>query len=505
MTNLTELFINVEPKQSDRCYPFFDMTHRNCMAIFSQVCWMIQLSPQLDKLTVKSLPTRGALEVSFLVGIIAGMSTLKALDVGIFLSTISDSTEWFRIWADFTQRAPSSLQKLAFYLDYMGSLAGDEADGIFGGTEVMAESPQRQDVLPALTELGLLVPSFHDSTIPVNDIRKVLERCPNLDKISVHHLNVWTDESALADVLPDCCPQLRRITHDAYLSERSARSLNALMMTLPQGQLKELEYKSYSGDLNIIGSTKLAILRHSSSLQRIVFESCGVSQSRSIGLVLSECIGLEELELCPNNGFWASCTYLEDAVAAMPWACTNIRHLSIAIARTALPGDPVYKTSGQEPFYNRSEPTALSEEESAQFTLLERLFQQIGSLAELRRLNLRSFITIGVRRMVEGQDYLKNTFPGMMSLGDVETGRRGFLDLLGGLRKLQEICGSVYASTPEGRATVGWAEARWMHDNWSDLRVAEYYFKDEEPEEHFQWLRDQRQRWKLELFGLPPS
>ncbi|KAF9134116.1 hypothetical protein BG015_003457 [Linnemannia schmuckeri] len=67
----------------------------------------------------------------------------------------------------------------------------------------------------------------------------------------------------------------------------------------------------------------------------------------------------------------------------------------LAIARTSLPEDHAYKSSEQEPFYKRSEPVALSKEEAVQFALLERLYQQTGSLTELKRLNLRSLITNG--------------------------------------------------------------------------------------------------------------
>lgn len=105
---------------------------------------MIQLNPHLDKLTVKSLPTRSAQEALFLAGPIAGMVDIEGADVGIFLGTISDPTEWFRIRADFMQRTPSSLQKLVFSVEYMVSLTEDEVDGVFGGTKLMAELPQRQ-------------------------------------------------------------------------------------------------------------------------------------------------------------------------------------------------------------------------------------------------------------------------------------------------------------------------------------------------------------------------
>ncbi|KAF9295296.1 hypothetical protein BGZ88_002384 [Linnemannia elongata] len=422
MSQLKELSIDVAPEEDDRDFSFFHLTVQNCATIFSQVCWNLQLSPLLVKLTVKLLPTKSAREVLFLAGIIARMSTLKALDLEIFINDISDSTEWFRIWVDFLRRTPSSLQKFAFSVGYMATLEGDVGEGVFGGTELMVDPPERQDVLLGLTELELTGPSFSDNFIPANDIQEVLERCPNIDKITFNRLDYWVDEDALTRV-------------------------------------EEVECKNYCRELDINGPQP-AFFRHSSSLRRILFDNCGMSKGRYIGLVLAECVGLEELELCPKRVGQVSFMYLEDAVASMPWACSKLRHLSFAIARDAIPGDLGHRGSGQVPgCYQIPESEADLEKKTVQLALLERFYQQIGSLTELRRLNLRStLVTSGVGAMVEVQDYRHNLFPGLMSLADDETGRQGYLGLLGGLSKLRELRGSIRAAVEKGMETVGWAE-----------------------------------------------
>lgn len=500
MSQLKELSIDVAPEDDDQHSSIFHLTFQNFAAIFSQVCWMQQLSPRLVKLTVRWLPTKSAREVLFLAGIIARMPTLKALDLGILLNDISDSMEWFRIWADFLQRTPLSLQKFAFSVGYTATLTGDEDDGVFGGAELMVDPPERQDVLPALTELGLSGPFFADAIIPVNDIQEVLERCPNLNKIFFHRLDYWLDEDALVSVLPRCCPKLRRISHDTNFSPRND-FLHKLMATLPPGQVEEVECKRYCRELDNNGPQP-AFLRHSTSLRRIQFDNCRVSQSRSIGLVLTECVGLEELELCPERIGQGSFMYLEGAVATMPWACSKLRHLSFAVARDIIPGDLGYLRSGQAPGCNQTPaPMDVLEKKTVQFALLERLYQQIGSLTELRRLSLRSLVTFGVRAWVQDQDYRQNLFPGLMSLADDETGPRGYLGLLGGLSKLQELRGSIQAAVEQGMETVGWTKVRWICANWPDLRVGEFYGKGNEVGERFLWLRDQRERWKLDFYG----
>ncbi|KAK5814575.1 hypothetical protein F5H01DRAFT_26410 [Linnemannia elongata] len=510
MSQLKELSIDVAPEEDDRDFSFFHLTVQNCATIFSQVCWNLQLSPRLVKLTVKLLPTKSAREVQFLAGIIARMSTLKALDLEIFINDISDSTEWFRIWVDFLRRTPSSLQKFAFSVGYMATLEGDVGEGVFGGTELMVDPPERQDVLLGLTELELTGPSFSDNFIPANDIQEVLERCPNIDKITFNRLDYWVDEDALTRVLLRCCPKLRRITHDTNYSLSYSLTTNNflhnLMATLPPNQVEEVECKNYCRELDINGPQP-AFFRHSSSLRRILFDNCGMSKGQCIGLVLAECVGLEELELCPKRLGQVSFMYLEDAVASMPWACSKLRHLSFAIARDAIPRDLGHRGSGQVPdCYQIPESEVDLEKKTVQLALLERIYQQIGSLTELRRLNLRStLVTSGVGAMVEVQDYRHNLFPGLMSLADDETGRQGYLGLLGGLSKLQELRGSIQAAVEKGMETVGWPEVRWMHANWPDLLVGEFYDESDDVGEHFLWLRDQRQQWKLDLWAARPS
>lgn len=500
MSQLKELSIDVAPEDEDRHFSHFQLTFQNCTAMFSQVCWMQQLSPRLVKLTVGSLPTMSAREVLFLAEIIATMSTLKALDLGILLYDFSDSMEWFRIWADFLQRTPSSLQKFAFSVGYLPTLKGDEGDGVFGGTDLKADPLERQDALSELTELELTGPFCSDTIIPTNDIQEVLERCPNLEKISFNRLDYWLDEDALVSVLPRCCPKLRRITHDPNLSP-GIDFLHKLMAILPPNQVEEIECKRYYPELDVNGPQP-AFFRHSTSLRRILFDNCGVYQTRSIGLVLAECVGLEELELCPKTKGQVSFMYLEDAVATLPWACSKLRHLSFAIARDVIPGDFAHWKPRQVPGrYKTPVPMADLEQKTVQFALLERLYQQIGSLTELRRLNLRSLVSYGVRTRVEDQDYRQSLLPGLMSLADDETGRRGYLRLLGKLSKLQELRGSIQATVKEGIETVGWAEVRWIYANWPDLRVGEFYSKGDEVGEHFLWLRDQRERWKLDIYG----
>ena len=80
-----------------------------------------------------------------------------------------------------------------------------------------------------------------------------------------------------------------------------------------------------------------------------------------------------------------------------------------------------------------------------------------------------------------------------------DTGRLGYLSLLGGLTHLEKLRGSVCLTIPECRVTVGLSEAIWMNGNWSTLRVAGSFLKGDKTNNTFVWLAKQPKKAKLEL------
>lgn len=64
------------------------------------------------------------------------------------------------------------------------------------------------------------------------------------------------------------------------------------------------------------------------------------------------------------------------------------------------------------------------------------------------------------------------SFPGLLSLGDVETSRLGYLSYLSGLSKSRELRGHDQATTSETSKTFG-KEVEWMMEHWPQLKVVE--------------------------------
>ncbi|KAF9100173.1 hypothetical protein BGX23_004001 [Mortierella sp. AD031] len=184
---------------------------------------------------------------------------------------------------------------------------------------------------------------------------------------------------------------------------------------------------------------------------------------------------------------------LGDAVVARPWACTKIRHLEVAFGIAA--SSPLLRPS-DNPYYNRLPGCILSVEEQEQLGMLERLYRQIVILTQLSYLDLR-MLALNEQGFPTVTPCGQNIFPALLSLGDGETGRPGYLALWGRLTKLRVLRGSVNANTDEARVTMGWREARWMAAHWHELEVAEFSRKGEDPTEPLLWLQEQYKEHRL--------
>ncbi|KAF9100042.1 hypothetical protein BGX29_006831 [Mortierella sp. GBA35] len=166
MSNLTELYIDLDRATEQRRWGFIYHSRKYHLATFSQVCWMIQLSPHLVKLRMGHLELESVWQVWFLIGIIAGMAWLEALSFTISLDTSSSRPDWFTLWLAILQSTLPSLNQFCLDLGYnfSGSSSSDnDGDGVFGGKEMTMERPQRQETVPGLTELDM--PRLEDPTV----------------------------------------------------------------------------------------------------------------------------------------------------------------------------------------------------------------------------------------------------------------------------------------------------------------------------------------------------
>ncbi|KAG0206987.1 hypothetical protein BGX33_007071 [Mortierella sp. NVP41] len=161
-------------------------------------------------------------------------------------------------------------------------------------------------------------------------IKSVLEYYPNLQHLAIRdrYRGSLIDENELGNAFATCCHRLIGLCFDAKDMEMPSIPPSRIMVAMLEGQLEELEFMSYGNGLGI-EEMRMSLQRHSRSLRRITFSGCA--------LVIAECVALEELGLLPREEYGYSRGNPEDAIAAIPWACTNLRHLDLDVCRSPLP------------------------------------------------------------------------------------------------------------------------------------------------------------------------
>lgn len=475
--------------------------------MLTQVCWIMDLNPHLLDLSLSSIYLKDQRDICIFATSLFGLKKLQRCTL--------DFNRWTqlsvpgRLGSAVFFSCPPSLRTLRLLSsnedyedysrhprlseDYMHLPSGtpqpwEKSDEECGLTAL----PRRQEPLPQLTKLYLGYLGVDD--ILEEDFLTMLEHCPNLLELPMPTLPHVRKNEQLAQDIARCCPKLRVLTNEAYDRTLATQELTLrTFRALPPQQLRTFHY---IGDDNLViqGLDDVGGLfrRHSSTLQNIVLTGCESFRSKAIQVILVECQALEVLRVEWTSWGNNLTITLEDAIE-FPWASTRIRELKLA---TAIPDEPFHHLAdGVVPFYHRPPPTTLSVAETEQFALLEGFYQHIGALTELRRLELQAVFFDPQVNHLTPTDGKFVSFPGMLNLECQRTGRPGYLHHLGGLKKLEMLLGSVRATTPETKATMGMNEAAWMGHHWPALNTAAFFKKTEdEISEPFLWLQQQRER-----------
>ncbi|KAF9135565.1 hypothetical protein BGW39_002313 [Mortierella sp. 14UC] len=327
-----------------------------------------------------------------------------------------------------------------------------------------------------------------ETAASAQDIIAVLWHCRGVESLRLPKVTGQERIDTVAIFIAEQFVKLRRLYFVSTGSDLDD-VLPFRIMEAMHGQLLEELY--CCGSRHVLGHFLTAKLfqRHSDALRQLTFAGCGSVDSHSIKTILNECKLLEDFSVYGSDG---NCLRLADAVS-MDWASSKITRLSLAIGFTDL--HTLYPD--EEPYFRRRHPLTLFAEEARQFELLERFYRQIGMLVQLQSLDLRVQHFHAHGHPIN-KPHSAVSFPGLLSIGDKRADRPGYLRLLTGLTKLKELRGSVSADTDETRVTMGWKEAVFIDEVFSDLRVAEFFSEATSVRPPFQWLKDQRQQ------GSPP-
>ncbi|KAK3814545.1 MAG: hypothetical protein JOS17DRAFT_795339 [Linnemannia elongata] len=281
-------------------------------------------------------------------------------------------------------------------------------------------------------------------------------------------------------------PKLTIVKKQSFTGNNASRELvYRILEALPEQQIRKLESLERSFLISGLTSDEVGSIfrRQSTTLREIVLAGCWNIDSGAIRTILVECVALGRLEVqsSPLDGsnyryhHLSLCISLDDTIKS-PWGCTRIQDLNLTIA---IPDEPLHRSKemGVVPNYNRPPPTTLSRAETAQFQSLEALYQQLGALTGLERVELKAIYYDPVGGRSADTMLRTSSFVGMLNLKDEETGRPGYLHLLGGLIKLKVLSGSVFATAQETKVTIGMDEVKWMDKHWPMLEKAHFLAK----------------------------
>ncbi|KAG9068213.1 hypothetical protein KI688_011808 [Linnemannia hyalina] len=519
MTLLTKLsFFFGEQGEFEGC-PYYLPSYRDPKATITQLCWLIESNPHLLDVKLHGFIIKDDRDAGLLTRTISGLQKLQNLSVFFF-----QWDEWAgpwtsRIGVDLFFACPPTLRNWTVRTDDLyeedidvftdefvqlppGDLQSWEKSDEECGLKMT--TPRRQEPMLDLKTLSL--GALAGETME-EDIRSVFRRCPNLMTLEISPIpSAIIDIQRLAQDIARYCPKLCDLSFHAFGegAEVTGELLLLILKALPPQQVTRFNCNHLplftSEGLGSGAEVGYIFRQHSSTLRTLSLSGCRNIDSKAIQTILIDCEALEDLLIAWKTGSDQRqlCLHLEDAIE-FSWGCTRLQRLDLWIA---IPDEPLHHLAdGVVPYYNRPAPTRLSRAETAQFRSLGSFYRQIGALTELRSLDLKALFYDPAEkgRGISVQD---TTFPGLFGLWNNEAGRPGYLQLLGGLTKLESLSGSISATTEEARATIGMNEVIWMEQHWPSLERGQF-FRDDDDERlpvPFPWWKRKRAEGRLQLF-----
>lgn len=518
MCNLTHFKMNFNRLIHHRLHstylPSYDSTSRSLL----QATWLLHQSPHLVEIDMDHVGLETFRDIQTLPSVIFGLDKLRKLRLHFSLPR----SEWGFLGSTLFFSCPPSLQHLRIEMFYPCSALTDP-----GVLALSPTPPRRQE--PLLELKSFLVQQV--LTASTQEFLSHFQHCPALEELHIPKIDdPGLDIPAITQFIGSHCPRLRIIAQDSYQPGQALPVSLGILETMAPQTLQSLNCIQCFERGLVHSDFSGLFLRHSTTLRSIKLSPCWRIMSNTLRTILCECRSLEVFVMIQADSPSHCGIDLVDAVAA-PWVCTNLVRFFLVVnlrdcqqpsplseaasVATETPaigrwddinnhGEDEATTMGVlKPYYEREGPIDLTVQEEEQFRLLELLYRQLGQLTQLEYISLKVQLDTDEVDWVNGTDqwlrYQRNSMPGMLSLGDPETGRPGFLHLFAGWKKLKSLFGSVALDAPETRRTVRLKEMKYMLAQWPELSQAEFMqVEDQEIEKSadgpsaLEWLQEER-------------
>ncbi|KAF9905359.1 hypothetical protein EC991_001724 [Linnemannia zychae] len=480
MTNLSRFEFN--PPAPGEEWNHLDLVREDqSKYVLPRFCFMVppEQSHRLEILTLNGMRVRNARQLTNLARIVAGMTSLHTLRLGIEYPTMIRDNLITEIFFSL----PSSMQVFTVHMADMG----------FEGNESIEKAKifQRDEPLINLKEWDVGFDHLLEDPEP---LFQMFPHCPGLEIVMVPQMMKPSDEDLLATFILNQCPkitQLRCIDFGFdYNIDDDAPSdygnydglLQKISSAMVPCTLQSFYYFSFYENREFINSRLPRLLETQfDSLTRIKLEDTHSLCRFSVSQLLHLTPLLESLVICGRNSKWEDAYGLElQCLSDVSWATNRLQELRLVVDigyLQVLRMDPLN--------HSVSIPRIQIDVMTMSFGSL---LANIGKQKDLRVLDLKIAIPnlrVFFPAVENHQTYRNELFPGLLSLGGrSETGapygglrrRRGLLDMLAGLSKLEELRGSVNVNPRDQYGyTTGWREAMWMREHWPRLKIAELY------------------------------
>ncbi|KAF9549197.1 hypothetical protein EC957_004497 [Mortierella hygrophila] len=401
MTNLVSFTYHAYLPVRSLNHPAFVFSARLPKTRQAQIFWILQQCPHLTSLTIDLLLSKE----QELVSLAKALPTLRSLKRLDFTATTDLSKDWSQLVPTLVFSAPASTECLEIWLD-------DIYDSDFNDVSVIwdEQDPQepdsssaagdRLDQLPeemtrprdAWTgELRRKQPLSHLHRLRIasfaqvspTDMAAIFAHCPALVELHIPDLDEGADVRRVARCIAESCPRITQVFQHGEVGDDRQLTLE-IVRAVEEQKLEVLLFSGFQGADDLI---PVMLQRHSTVLRELRLKDCIQLSSKSIQKILCTGQGLEVLRIESIRPAMSFIT-LEDAVA-VEWVSKNVKQLRLEfkIGATIPPSpDAYYKRLGKEV------PLVLTEDERAQFSLLETLYRRIGALVELEHLDMRAVV-----------------------------------------------------------------------------------------------------------------
>ncbi|KAG0058527.1 hypothetical protein BGZ89_001204 [Linnemannia elongata] len=375
--------------------------------------YVARFSPLITSLTLIRFKIDSFEQLGFLARILSGIGMLRDLDL-CFCSDLPSVD----VLSTIIHCCPPLVQSLTVGIESADDFSSTSEDPD-PPAAVSTPIEDRQTPLARLSKLEFL-PREH--RVDAEVYMSILEFLPALETTDIPAISSSQRDVALR--MAQCCPRLKSLRQTGFSFDRQGTMMHRL---LEAKAANTIEVNQVTVNAILFGCPDLEVFRITSHA-RSNFEH-----------------SLHE-------------------IVKKPWASNKFKELRLILTLNGLSNLP-------DDFYPEEDmpPDGVKR--------LTKFYRQIGSLRELRILDLRVDFDKGMYDVDEPIEYFHYSFTGFLTLEDRQRYRIGWLGLMGGLTKLEELRGSFNIEAMLEGFELEMPEVYWIANNWPSLKVIELFSK----------------------------